>query len=271
MFIILAFCATYYRTSVARFRRNARDDIQRELVKTHLMSDSESADWMNHFLDRFWLIYEPVLSRTITATVEQVLSTNCPPFLESMRLTEFTLGSKAPRIDSVKTFPKTDEDIVMMDWDFSFNPNDISDLTQKQIKKLSNPKIILSIRLGKGLATAAMPILLENMSFSGSMRIRMKLMTNFPHVQVVDLSFMKPPEFDFSLKPIGGETFGFDIAGVSVFIIIVGLDTDSVEHVSDSWTVFVYPRNGPCGAFPNDVPPQRVYSQPGAAFVRPAN
>lgn len=216
MFILLAFCATYYRNSVARFRRNARDDIQRELVKTRLMSDSETADWMNHFLDRFWLIYEPVLSTTITATVEQILSTNCPPFLESMRLTEFTLGTKAPRIDSVKTFPKTDDDIVMMDWDFSFNPNDLSDLTQKQIKKVNNPRIVISIRFGKGLASAGMPILLEDMSFAGSMRVRMKLMTNFPHIQVVDLSFMKPPEFDYVLKPIGGDTFGFDVAGVGI-------------------------------------------------------
>lgn len=216
LFILLAFCATYYRNSVARFRRNARDDIQRELVKTRLMSDSESADWMNHFLDRFWLIYEPVLSKTITASVDQVLSTNCPTFLESIRLTDFTLGTKAPRIESVKTFPKTEDDIVMMDWDFSFNPNDLSDLTQKQAKKVVNPKIVLSIRLGKGLATAGMPILVEDMSFAGSLRVRMKLMTNFPHIQIVDMSFMKPPSFDYVLKPIGGETFGFDVAGVSV-------------------------------------------------------
>ena len=79
-----------------------------------------------------------------------------------------------------------------------------------------NPKIILSVRLGKGFASAAMPILLEDMTFTGHMKIRMKLMTNFPHVQLVDLSFMEKPVFDYSLKPIGGETFGFDIGNVSV-------------------------------------------------------
>jgi Ca2+-dependent lipid-binding protein len=47
-----------------------------------------------------------------------------------------------------------------------------------------NPKIVLSVRLGKGLATAAMPILLEDLSFSGQLRIKLKLVTNFPHVQV---------------------------------------------------------------------------------------
>ena len=49
---------------MVRTRRKARDDIQRELVKTRLSGENEveSADWLNNFLDRFWLIYEPVLS-----------------------------------------------------------------------------------------------------------------------------------------------------------------------------------------------------------------
>ncbi|KAI0724221.1 tricalbin [Cerioporus squamosus] len=223
VFIILAFCNTYYSTSMVRTRRRARDDIQRELVKTRLSSELEieSADWLNNFLDRFWLIYEPVLSRTIVASVDQILSQSCPPFLDSLRLSTFTLGTKAPRVDKVKTFPRTEDDVVLMEWWFSFTPNDVSELTDKQKLNKVNPKIILNVRVGKGLASAAMPILLEDMMFSGHMKIRLKLMTNFPHVQLVDLSFMEKPVFDYVLKPIGGETFGFDIGnipGLSAFI-----------------------------------------------------
>ena len=39
-------------------------------------------------------------------------------------------------------------------------------------------------------------------------------MTNFPHVQAIDLSFIEQPTFDYVLKPIGGETFGFDINSI---------------------------------------------------------
>jgi len=201
-----------------RVRRRARDDIQRDLVKTRLASEHESAEWLNHFLERFWLIYEPVLSTTIVASVDQILSTSCPPYLESIRLTQFTLGSKAPRVDKVRTFPQTAEDIVMMDWGFSFTPNDVSDLTPRQLASKSNPKIVLTIRIGKGVATASIPVLVEDMTFSGLMRIRMKLMTNFPHIQLVDLSFLEKPVIDYVLKPIGGETFGFDIASVSLVL-----------------------------------------------------
>ncbi|KAJ7225891.1 C2 domain-containing protein [Mycena pura] len=221
LFIILAICNTYYSTSMERTRRRARDDIQRELVKNRLLSEHESADWINNFLDRFWLIYEPVLSQTIISTVDQILSTNTPAFLDSLRLTQFTLGNKAPRIDKVRTFPKTPDDIVMMDWGISFTPNDVSDLTPRQTANKVNPKIVLSVRLGKGLATASMPILVEDITFSGLMRIRMKLMSNFPHVQIVDICFLEKPVIDYVLKPVGGETFGFDIAnipGLSSFI-----------------------------------------------------
>ncbi|KAJ3718444.1 C2 domain-containing protein [Lentinula raphanica] len=221
LFIVLAVCNTYYTTSMERVRRRSRDDIQRELVKSRLASEHETADWINNFLDRFWLIYEPVLSTTIINSVEQILSTNTPAFLDSLRMTTFTLGTKAPRIDKVRTFPKTEDDIVMMDWGISFTPNDISDMTPKQAAGKVNPKIVLQVRVGKGLATAAMPILLEDITFSGLMRIRMKLMSNFPHVQVVDICFLEKPVIDYVLKPIGGETFGFDIAnmpGLSSFI-----------------------------------------------------
>ncbi|KAH8086661.1 tricalbin [Cristinia sonorae] len=216
--IVLAFASTYYSTTTARFRIRARDDIQRELVKSRLLSEHESADWLNNFLDRFWLIYEPVLAMSITATVDQVLSTNCPTFLDSLRLTHFTLGKKAPQIVRVRTHPQTAEDIVMMDWTFSFIPHDTSD---KPGNKNKNPKIILAVRMGKGVASATIPVLVENMSFSGIMRVRMKLMTNFPHIQLVDLSFLEKPVFDYVLKPVGGETFGFDVGnipGLSSFI-----------------------------------------------------
>ncbi len=199
---------------MARIRQRARDDIQRELVKTRLASEHESADWLNNFLDRFWLIYEPVLSATIVGFADQILSTNCPAFLESLRLTEFTFGNKAPRIDRVRTFPRTVDDEVLMDWSFSFTPNDVSDLTPRQLATKSNPRIVLSIRVGKGPASAKFPVLVEDMTLSGLLRIRLKLMSSFPHVQVVDVCFLGKPHIDYVLKPIGGETFGFDMMNV---------------------------------------------------------
>lgn len=221
LLVIGAFCSTYYNTSMRRTRQRARDDITRELAKKKMASEHESADWINHFLSRFWLIYEPVLSATIIGIADQILLQNCPSAFDSIRMTTFTLGTKAPRIDSVRTFPDTEEDIVMMDWKFNFTPSDVQDLTVKQASQKVNPRIVLTVRIGKGFVGAGLPILLEDINFVGHLRLRMKLMSNFPHVQLVDISFMEPPKIDYVLKPIGGNTFGFDIGmipGLSDFI-----------------------------------------------------
>lgn len=67
---------------------------------------------------KFWPIYEPVLSATVAQTVDGVVDSilggdQKPAFLESIRLTTLTLGSKAPRVESVKAFPNTDPDVVV--------------------------------------------------------------------------------------------------------------------------------------------------------------
>ncbi|KAH8928049.1 hypothetical protein BT69DRAFT_651519 [Atractiella rhizophila] len=215
-FLIVAFSATYYKTSIRRFRRNARDDLQRELSKRRLFEERESAEWINLFLERFWRIYEPVLSATIVTTVDQVLSVSTPSFLDSLRMHTFTLGTKPPRIDYVKTFPDTEADVVVMDWKISFTPNDQLDMTKRQLATHKNPKIVLRVNFGKGVLVAGKDIVVEDITFAGSMRIRLKLMTNFPHIKTAEVSFMEKPIVDFVLKPVG-----FDLnmlPGLSSFI-----------------------------------------------------
>ncbi|KAF9922420.1 hypothetical protein FBU30_007442 [Linnemannia zychae] len=214
LILIIAFGATYYKNSIRRFRRNARDDITRELIKNSLENDTESTEWINNFMSKFWLIYEPVLSSTVVGIVDGILVDQTPSFLESIRLTTFTLGTKAPRVESIKTYPKSDPDVVLMDWRVSFTPTDIEDMTPRQLRTQINPKIVLTIRLGGSVIGAGMPILVEDMSFTGHLRFKIKLTSNFPHIKTVDFCFLEPPAIDYILKPVGGDTFGMDIAHI---------------------------------------------------------
>lgn len=66
--VLLAGCTTMYSLSIERTRMRARDDIQRELMKSRLVSETESADWINSLLDRAWLIAEPLLSGESTGS-----------------------------------------------------------------------------------------------------------------------------------------------------------------------------------------------------------
>lgn len=219
--IVLLFTGTFYRTSIRRLRQRYRDDITRELGLKKLETDTETLEWLNSFLVKFWLIYEPVLSETVITIGNQTLKDACPGFIESLSLDTFTLGTKPPRVDHVRTFPKTDEDVAVMDWKFSFTPNDTEDMTARQLKSKVNPKIALGVRVGKGVVSKSLPILVEDMTFSGLMRVRIKMMSTFPHIQTVDVSFLEPPVIDYVLKPVGGDKLGFDIniiPGLSKFI-----------------------------------------------------
>jgi Ca2+-dependent lipid-binding protein len=186
--IVMACCGTYYRTSIRRVRRNVRDDLNREFQKNRLESDVESLEWMNSFIVKFWPIYQPVLAKTVIDSVDQVLAGATPGFLDSIRLSTFTLGTKPPRIEHVKTYPKTEDDMVEMDWKFSFIPNDTADLTSKQLKNKVRPKIILEVRVGKGIASKGIPIIVEDMAFEGTMKIKIKLQIPFPHVSDTPLA-----------------------------------------------------------------------------------
>lgn len=161
--------------------------------------------------------YEPILSQTIVASVDNALAANTPGFLESIRMTTFTrersplsytttanLCSRykgcvpdMPCCDSILTLSASDrlhsyisedvgtpqrhavmqcadpgrpEDVVIMDWALSFTPSDVMDITKRQALAQVNPKIVLSIRVGKGVVSKALPILLEDINFTGKMR-----------------------------------------------------------------------------------------------------
>lgn len=243
VFLVMAICGTYYRTSIRRVRRNFRDDIQREMAKTRLETDHESLEWMNSFLAKFWPIYAPVLCNTIVSSVDQVLSTSTPPFLDSMRMKFFTLGTKPPRMEHVKTYPKAEDDTVLMDWKFSFTPNDVADLTARQIKNKVNPKVVLEIRVGKAMISKGLDIIVEDMACSGIMRVKMKLQLPFPHIDRVEICFLERPTFDYACKPIGGETFGFDIN------FMPGLESFIQEQIHANLAPMMYAPN----VFPIEV------------------
>ena len=237
VFLIMAACATYYRTSIRRVRRNFRDDVNREMAKTKLETDTESLEWINSFLVKFWPIYAPVLCDTIINSVDQVLSTSTPAFLDSMRMKTFTLGSKPPRMEHVKTYPKAEDDTVLMDWKFSFTPNDTMDLTARQLKSKINPKVVLEIRIGKAMISHGMDIIVEDFAFSGLLRVKVKLQIPFPHIEKVEICFLGKPDIDYVCKPLGGDTFGFDIN------FIPGLEGFIKEQIHGNLAPIMYDPN----------------------------
>ncbi|ORX72371.1 hypothetical protein DL89DRAFT_216938, partial [Linderina pennispora] len=213
----------WYRNSVVRFRRTVRDDFERAYEHNALTRTLESVGWLNEFTTRFWLMFEPSLSRMVIDIADPILEQNTPGFLDSLKLTTFTLGTKAPRIDGVRTYSELeDRNVIVMDWQVSFTPNDLEDVPAVLRENKVNPKVVLTVRVGKGFVGAGMPIMVEDMVFKGKMQVKLQLGPVFPHVRTAQVCFLERPTIDFVLKPVGGDTFGVDIAhvpGLRTFIL----------------------------------------------------
>lgn len=211
VFVLLC-TSSVYRQEIRRFKRNVRDDILRISATEKLDKNFESMEWLNSFLSKFWVIYMPSLSETVEQIANQTLEDLAPGYgVDKLTLDEFNLGSKAPRIDSIKSYTKKGDDTVEMDWAFSFTPDDVSDMTKREIQKKADPKVSLGVTVGKAFVSKKLPILVEHMNVSGRMKVVMKLSLNFPHIKLVSVQLLEPPKIEFSLKPVGGDTFGLDI------------------------------------------------------------
>lgn len=223
LIVVLLCASSVYRAEFRRFNRDVRDDMARINASNRLEDELETMEWLNSFLAKFWVIYMPALSEMVMFQANEVLKDNAPGFgIEAISLDEFTLGSKAPRVDSIKSYTRKGKDHIEMDWAFSFTPNDTDDMTRNEIKKKINPKVALGVTVGKAFISKSLPILVEDMSFTGRMNIKLKLNENFPHVKMVSVQFLEPPVIDYALKPVGGDTFGIDIMsfipGLSSFV-----------------------------------------------------
>lgn len=207
------------------------------MVKAKLEEDVESLEWMNSFLVKFWPIYAPVICQTVISSVDQVLSTSTPAFLDSLRLKFFTLGTKPPRLEHVKTYPRANDEEVVMDWKFSFTPNDTTDMTARQLKNKINPKVVLEVRIGKGMVSKGLDVIVEDMAFSGLMRVKIKLQIMFPHIDKVDMCFLGRPDIDYVCKPLGGDVLGFDIN------FIPGLESFIKEQIHANLGPIMYQPN----------------------------
>lgn len=210
--LVFTFTTSVYRIEFRRFNRDIRDDMNRINASNRLENELETMEWLNSFLDKFWVIYMPALSEQVMYQANEVLKDQAPGFgIEALSLDEFTLGSKAPRVDSIKSYTMKGQDHIEMDWAFSFTPNDTDDMTKNEIKKKINPKVALGVTIGKAFIKKSLPILVEDMSFTGRMNIKFKLYETFPHLKMVSVQFLEAPVIDYALKPVGGDTLGIDI------------------------------------------------------------
>lgn len=217
-FVILA-TGVLYRTSVKKYRASIRELAEKEFTVQKVEDDYESMEWLNYFLDKYWPILEPSVSQMVVEQANEQMATNTaiPAFIKALWIDRFTLGIKPPRIDLIKTFQNTDLDVVVMDFGISFTPHDLSDMTSKQLKNYVNQAVVIKAKLF-GLTV---PFYISNIALKSRVRIRLKLMTPFPHVETVNIQFLDVPDVDFVCKLFGNSIINWEIMSIPGLLPLV--------------------------------------------------
>lgn len=208
IFFIMLIFSILYRTSIRKYRTLLRKQAQREFSIKSIENDYETMDWLNTFLEKFWIFLEPSVSQIVCDIANPILASSpAPAFIKQLWIDSFTAGTKPPRIDTVKTVAGTAEDIVVMDWGCSFTPNALVDSNNKQMKNNVNQKVVVKANLFGFPVSVAV----SDVSFKALVRVRLRMMTSFPHVQTVNLTLLEPPQFDFNSKILGDTIFNWEV------------------------------------------------------------
>lgn len=210
-FIITFISTVYYRASIRKYRFQLRIDAQREFSVAQIEEDFESMNWLNVFMDKYWIFLEPSISQMVCDIANPILADSpAPQFIKDLWIQTLTLGTKAPRIDKVRTLSRTTDDIVVMEWWVSTIPNALADATGKQLKNKVNQLTIVKAKLF-GLS---IPVTVSDVSFSGKFRVRIRMMSSFPHIQTINVSLVEPPQFDFNTKLFGNSIFSWEVLNI---------------------------------------------------------
>lgn len=197
VFFIMVACVILYRSSIRKYRQTLREEAHREFTIKSIETDYETIDWLNIFLEKFWHFLEPSIAQIVSEQVNPILASSpAPAFIKSLWLDSFTAGTKPPRIDIVKSLAGTANDVVVMDWGCSFTPNELADSSNKQMKSNVNQKVVVKVKLF-GLT---IPVAVSDVSFKCMVRVRLRMMTAFPHIETVNVSLLEAPEFDFNCR-----------------------------------------------------------------------
>ena len=121
-FLLLACIHSFVYGEIETLKRNLIFSAQRENATYLLSHHSETVEWLNHILSRFWNVYYAALSEDLHRNIDLVLDSACPSFLDSLKLKVFSLGSTPPVFSNAQVYPSLEPDLISLDLDFGFEP-----------------------------------------------------------------------------------------------------------------------------------------------------
>ncbi|KAJ3193429.1 hypothetical protein HK101_004861 [Irineochytrium annulatum] len=215
--LVILFVANAFKRNLRTMKHRVAIETTRNLAIRRLENESETVEWFNKFVQRLWVQMEPSMSAGIKSSLEGTLAAS------NVSLPHFTLGSASPRIETIRTIAKTSDDVHLMDWDLNFTPVDEDDFSkrEKELGDVRNSRIELVAKVG----VVAIPVLVTGIEFKGKLRIGIKYMSKYPHIKLVEYSFLEAPSVAFNLRPLKS----FDLMDIGLAGLVDGIIASSLK------------------------------------------
>nr|ACL52955.1 unknown [Zea mays] len=191
---LLAFLYLYMVNArcAVRLRKRIQHEEMKSAYQRRLLSDAESARWLNHAIDKMWPVcMEKIVSKLLRPIIPWFLDKFKPWTVSKASIQELYMGRNPPIFTSMRVLPETsDDDHLVLELGLNFlSAEDMSAVLAMQLHK--------SVGLGM---TAKMH--LTSMHVEGKILVGVKFVRSWPFLGRVRLCFVEPPYFQMAVKPL---------------------------------------------------------------------
>ncbi|CAO0800083.1 unnamed protein product [Mucor circinelloides] len=166
-------------------------------------NNGETMEWFNAIAEKIWRSVDPRIFMVVEDILEDTLARVAPKVIKAARVSDFDLGTAAPRIEKLQIFPPSPgqpPESIFGECEFSLRADDSAAPTPgSTAPHLTAPGA--SIRF-KTSINAALDVRGELTKITGKIRFHIVTSPDMPFVSTVTISFTSAPAIETAVMPI---------------------------------------------------------------------
>lgn len=215
-------------------------------VNGHGQSNGNDEGWLSDFIAHLW---DPELRKAFNKLawemLPDLLQASSPPWMQSIKLTEFSFGNSPPKLSNFKSFKdseKTGDSNLFLECDISWHSEMNVGLRIKPIpKQLTFIPSALSTLVSNMVSFTAG---IEKLHVQGRIRITFDpLVPKLPVIGAIKVAFVEQPQkVDFEVTVMGGSTLSGLIPSLKAWLVGFARDSlISMYVMPEHWTYRIDP------------------------------
>ncbi|GAB4814906.1 hypothetical protein N2152v2_001952 [Parachlorella kessleri] len=170
------------------------------------LPDFQRVQWFNQVVVQIWPYFDRMVTQWANENITNLLEQSKPPWIRSVRMHRFSLGTTVPEITGVKVYRESRQDEVLLDLDFMWAGDQEMSFVVKPVPR-TVPDVPLAGQLMDLLSNAVViKAAVDHWVVNGRLRVRLgPLLDGPPILGGMQISLTEIPRFSFDLTVYGGE------------------------------------------------------------------